>query len=250
MSGVHARIAGLLREAWERGEVIRITWVNHYSAQVLLDREPTLLEQFDLVGVDGVLLQTLLRSPYARIPGGGDATLPLLLPSLRGARVALVGGLPQENGARRRAVERLLGPSSVIVASSDGYEGRPRADELPAWLERHSPDVVIVGMGAGLQDVFALEVARLLDRGVVATCGGWMDQIAGVGTYYPHWAYRARLTWAVRLLREPHRLWRRYSIDAFTAVHRRSALTSWVASSPGYIRYCDVAGGGVTRSSK
>ena len=250
MSGVHARIACLLREAWERGDVIRITWVNHYSAQVLLDREPTLLREFDLVGIDGVLLQGLLRTPYARLPGGGDATLPLLLPSLQGARVALVGGLAQETDARRRAVARLLGPMSLIVTSTDGYEGRPAADELPGWLERHSPDVVIVGMGAGLQDAFALEVGRLLNRGVVATCGGWMDQIAGIGAYYPHWAYRARLTWAVRLLREPHRLWRRYSVDAVTAVRRRSALTTWISSSPGYGRYCDAARGGVIRSSR
>lgn len=241
MSGIHAQVAEFLRDAWHENQVTRITWVNHFSAQVVLARDPALLDGFDLVGVDGILLQSLLRTPYARVPGGGDATLPLLLPALEGARVALVGGEPAASEARKSAVQRLLGPRSNIVVSTDGFTGKPSADELPAWVAKHQPDVVIVGMGAGLQDDFALRVAELLPRGVVATCGGWMDQIARTSSYYPKWAYSARLTWAIRVLREPRRLWRRYTLDAVRAFCIRSALLAGVAETKGYRRYGEVA---------
>ena len=198
------------------------------------------------MGVDGILLQAILKAPYARIPGGGDATLPLLLPSLRGARIALVGGRPEASLARRSAVQKLLHPSSEVVVSTDGFCGKPSIDELPAWLSRYRPDVIIVGMGAGLQDAFALDVAELLSRGVVATCGGWMDQIAGAHSYYPSWAYVARLTWAVRLVREPRRLWRRYTWDAVLALRSKTLLTRSVTTTKGYLRYCEVALGPAT----
>ena len=240
-ASVHHRVAEALRASWCSGAVISITWVNHHSAQVLLTHDATLLDRFDLVGVDGVLLQSLVKTPYARIAGGGDVTLPLLLPLLDGARVALVGGTPDETQRRKLAVEAVLAPGAAVVVTTDGYQGCPTVPELPRWLDEHRPDVVIVGMGAGLQDEFALEVAGLLRHGVVATCGGWMDQLARPRGYYPSWVYRARLNWAVRLIREPRRLGSRYSKDAVAAVAQRKMLVETIHASAGYDRYCRVA---------
>jgi N-acetylglucosaminyldiphosphoundecaprenol N-acetyl-beta-D-mannosaminyltransferase len=49
------------------------------------------------------------------------------------------------------------------------------------------------------------------------TGGSYLDHIAEnsdfSATWYPAWANTLRLNWFYRLVREPRRLWRRYTIE-------------------------------------
>ena len=86
----------------------------------------------------------------------------------------------------------------------------------------------MVGLGAPLQDQYALQLADAGLRGaLVATCGGWLDQVT-TPDYYPRFAYHAKLNWAVRLVREPRRLWRRYTVDAVRARRRQVELRGYL----------------------
>ncbi|MGY1635471.1 WecB/TagA/CpsF family glycosyltransferase [Geodermatophilus sp. SYSU D00742] len=215
------------------GACVSVSWLNHHSAQVVLRRTPEVLDELTYIGVDGLLLRRILGRTAPRT--SADLVLPALLGRLRAPRVAIVGGTPAALPGVRRAIARLLPPGGRIVAVRDGFEGLPRGRELDRWLARHRPTVVLAGLGAPLQDEFVCEVARRLPTGLAVTCGGFLDQVQQEG-YYPKWAYPLKLNWLVRLAREPRRLWRRYTVDAVTAVRAAARLRTAVEGAEGFRR--------------
>ncbi|MCZ2846982.1 WecB/TagA/CpsF family glycosyltransferase [Modestobacter sp. VKM Ac-2978] len=197
-----------------------VTWLNHYTALQSL-QAGTPIEEFDYLGLDGILLCRLVRSGAERT--SADLVLPLLLEAAAPLRVALIGSTPGTLAQVAARIEAEYGHNVVLVR--DGYTGLPAPEELRRQLLAARAQVAIVGLGAPLQDRYALALRS--PRMLVATCGGWLDQFAG-GTYYPAWAYPLKLNWLVRLAREPRRLWRRYSVDAVRALRARRRLTDYV----------------------
>jgi len=233
-----ACFARRLADDWSGGGVTCATWLNHHGALEHLATGAGALGSFTYVGVDGLLLMRLLgRASHERT--SADLVLPLLLPLLSGARIALVG-------SDRRSLDRaaevvandLLAPGAALVDVRDGYTELPAGTDVGGWMRSCTPDVVIVGLGTVLQDQWALDASEALPAGLVVTCGGFFDQLYQP-TYYPSWAYPLRLNWAVRLAREPGRLWRRYSVEALQAVNARQRLRSDIGSLPGYVAYRD-----------
>jgi exopolysaccharide biosynthesis WecB/TagA/CpsF family protein len=196
-----------------------VTWLNHYSAtQSMNGRVP--LRWFDHLGVDGILLCRLLGSPTPRT--SADLVLPLLFEHPVPLRIALIGSTPETLQAVTTKIEAR---GHRVVLRRDGYAGLPTPAKLRAELRNAGAQIAVLGLGAPLQDHYALATAS---PGIlVATCGGWLDQFAG-DTYYPAWAYPLRLNWLVRLAREPRRLWRRYTVDALRALWSRAALIQYV----------------------
>ncbi len=191
-----------------------VTWFNHHTARVSLQCAEVELEAFSHIGIDGSLLQLLLRSRVART--SADLVLPHVLPRLRGARIAVIGG--SQAGVRRRAeaVQNLLAGGSQVVLAVDGYAGMRSRAPLVDQVAEANVDVVLIGAGAPLQDVVARALARVETASVILTCGGYMDQLVH-GRYFPRWAHDMRLGWLIRIVREPRRLWRRYTIGALLA---------------------------------
>ncbi|WP_374760949.1 WecB/TagA/CpsF family glycosyltransferase [Agromyces indicus] len=185
------------------------------------------MNQFASVGIDGTLLRLIVGRPFPPRTSA-DLVLPILLARTPWLRVGLVGGTPEANARARVAIAGMVSDGSEVCYSIDGYSGLT-ASEVPAGL-----DILIVGLGAPLQDQFASELIRLPNSPrLVVTCGGWLDQVS-VPTYYPPWAYRLKLNWLVRLIREPRRLWRRYSIDAAIALRLAPRLRREVVRLPGF----------------
>jgi len=228
-------VAEHLARVHETGRTVAsISWVNHHSVLRVLRSSPELVTQLTYLGVDGLLLRRLLG--HRLVPRtSADLVLPVLLAELKAPRVAVVGGHPDGVGSVRRAVAALLPEGGQVVSVRDGYAGRPEGEELGTWLRRYRPTVVLAGLGAPLQEEFVLDVARRMDRGLVLTCGGFLDQIQMEG-YYPAWAYPLKLNWLVRLVREPRRMWRRYSVDAVAAVRARAELRAELLAAPGFRR--------------
>ena len=234
--------ARMLVDRLDRPQPTVVTWLNHYSAMRATE-SPEPLGRMDYVGIDGLFLRRLLPEQPPRT--SADTVLPIVLRQARGARVAVVGGRPEGLPAIASAVRELLPPSSSLVAARDGYGGLPRGDDLQRFLTRHRPDILIVGLGPDLQNEYALEAASHLGHGLVATCGGWLDQVTNP-TYYPAWAYPLRLNWLVRLVREPRRLWRRYTVDAVQALQWRDRLSRLIGPLFGYRSYVSAFAGGDT----
>lgn len=247
-NGAADRFAAHLAGVWSSGNTTSVTWLNHHSA-LRLRQSGTRVAEMTCVGIDGLLLLRLLGcAPEERT--SADLVIPRLLPLLPGARIALLG-------ASRPSVERaaevidadLAAPDAAVVAVRDGYGGLPSHAELGPWLSSCRPDVVLVGLGAGLQEQWVLDLGARLGSGLVLTCGGFLDQIHQPG-YYPGWAYALRLNWAVRLARDPMRLWRRYSIEALHALRDRRALRREIECLAGFHQYRAVVTGRPSRDRR
>ncbi len=221
------RLSSSLAQEFYAHSSMSVTWLNHYSAPIVFGDAGSDIDTFDIVEVDGKLLQHILRYPHRT---SADLVLPDLLPMLHGARVAVVGGRADTMADRRAALEQLLAPDSRVVLVADGYDGLPGLEEFTGELAASEANVVIVGLGAGLQERYAATAKRSFAHGGLAlTCGGFLDQLLTTG-YYPRWAYPLRLNWLVRLAREPRRLWRRYTFDAAAAMTHGTGLRNRAAS--------------------
>jgi exopolysaccharide biosynthesis WecB/TagA/CpsF family protein len=198
---------------------LTVTWLNHYTAR---NADWEALRAIDFIGVDGTLLQILLARRGVKIlRTSADLALPEFLgrESARGASVALIGGI---SGVAAQAGSR-LGRELVFVC--DGFDGLTKLRQDPTPLVSANPQIVFVGVGAGLQDRVAVEISRWLPNASVFTVGGWLDQLAAKPQYFPPLIHRMRLGWLWRLLHEPRRLIRRYTVDALYAVAARKDLT-------------------------
>ena len=195
---------------------VRVTWLNHYSIRIALAEAVDSLREMDVCGVDGQFLKWLLRHP---VRTSADLVVPLLLRSDDTILTVLaIGGCDDRGTALSEALSDIAG-RPVTVICVDGFEGLPRGGDLEELVRSLAPDMLIVGLGAGLQEQVLLEGSRAMTRGYALTCGGFLDQVLQPG-YYPAWAYPLRLNWLVRLAREPRRLWRRYTIGALLALCR------------------------------
>lgn len=189
------------------GEVT--TWLNHWS---LLHADWKALSKMGLVGFDGTLLQMVLRLNGINVRrSSGDLVIPVILSEVLppDAKVALIGAVP---GVAQKVAD-LFAPRPILAFN--GYDELAELRKDPSPLIDFDPALVVLGLGAALQEQVAAEFAPLLPQAAIATCGGWLDQYAiAKGKYFPQWVYRCRLGWAVRIMREPRRLLARYTIEA------------------------------------
>jgi len=174
------------------------------------------LTEFDLVAPDGIgmvmAMQMLHRRPALRLSFDSTSLAPFVfrLAVDNGITIGLSGGV---SGVAEAAGERLslAYPGLRIAATFDGYGDHDAAVEVITNL---APGIVIVGMGAPLQEQFLLKLVRNGWVGLGFTCGGYLDQLSLKGPdYYPAWVHEYNIRSAYRLIMEPRRLWRRYLLD-------------------------------------
>jgi beta-1,4-glucosyltransferase len=234
-------LIALQRERAGAGAAVRVTWVNHFSVRGALAEAPDAMQDMDVCGVDGLLLRQILRHP-ART--SADLVVPPLLRTDEAIhRVLAIGGRGDRGSELSQALSQHAG-RRIEVRAVDGYEGLPRGADLHRLIRAEQPDLVLVGLGAGLQERVVAEAAAAMSRGYALTCGGFLDQVTQP-TYYPAWAYPLRLNWLVRVLREPRRLWRRYTVDAVGAVASGAALRRSMSRVPGVARHADLCTKGI-----
>lgn len=133
-----------------------------------------------------------------------------------GSRVVLVGG----SDDLRRAWSVVLATDYPGVR--DG--GTRRVDwswldqpgsgaELARWVADREADVVVICLGKPRQEVWMRDHGRASNAKLLLAFGSAADYVAGTAPRPPRWARRHGLEWAVRLAREPRRLWRRYLLE-------------------------------------
>lgn len=111
--------------------------------------------------------------------------------------------------AARKIAERW--PRHQIVGTRHGFfANRDEETEAAAKIRQSGADLVLVGMGNPLQEMW-------IDRNGAATgapalfgVGAFLDFTSGRAVRAPNWVRAIRCEWVWRLAREPRRLWRRY----------------------------------------
>ena len=193
-----------------------LCYVNAHSLNLAFrdDGYHRALSRADLVLNDGIGLDLAARMRGRRFPenlNGSDFTLRLLgLAAKKGWRVYLYGGQPGVAATARDRLSETIDQLDV-VGVCDGYGSRTD-EEIVETIKATRADVVIVGLGQPLQEVW-------LDAHLAATgchlgvgVGAFLDFASGRVVRAPRWMNRLGIEWLFRLVQEPGRLWQRYIV--------------------------------------
>ncbi|KAB0494295.1 WecB/TagA/CpsF family glycosyltransferase [Pseudomonas vancouverensis] len=140
-----------------------------------------------------------------------------------GKRVYLVGATQAE---LELFVQKLHAryPRLAIAGYHNGYFDAAQAAAIYADISLGHADILIVGLGAGLQERFVLNALDAGFSGVAFTCGAFIRQEAlATNTYYPEVINRLHLRAFYRMYREPHTI-ERYLLDYPSNFLRLAAL--------------------------
>lgn len=193
------------------------TFMNPYS-YLIASNHVELYERFDRIYCDGILLVKFLRLVGVKVERRSfDMTslAPLLFDYAcrLNLSVCLVGG---QDGVATRAGDEFIKahPGLKIHSTYSGYfADTEERDATISDICADSPDIVIVGMGAGMQESFMLDLVGSGWSGYGYTCGGFLHQTAKKGvSYYPKLINKFNLRWAYRIYDEPV-LFKRYFLD-------------------------------------
>ena len=177
-----------------------------------------ILNATDLVVPDGMPLVWLGRReghPLRRRVYGPDLLLTFCEKGIEhGRRHFFYGGEP---GVAERLAEslkkRFPGLNVVGTCSPPFRPLNPQEDkEVVELINRASPDVLWVGLGAPKQERWIHEHKSRLQVPVVVSVGAAFDMLSGRRRQAPLWMRERGLEWFFRLLQEPRRLWRRYLV--------------------------------------
>ncbi|MCA9238688.1 MAG: WecB/TagA/CpsF family glycosyltransferase [Planctomycetales bacterium] len=178
-----------------------------------------------MVLADGAPLIGASRLLGRRLPervAGSDLVPSLLAAASRDAeaplRVFLLGAGP---GVAQRAAARIESrwPGVKVVGTHCpplGFEQNPHENNAAIEaVNQAAPDVLVIGLGAPKQELWAHQHREQLRAKVALCAGATIDFLAGEKRRSPVWMRRTGLEWLHRLASEPRRLASRYARDAW-----------------------------------
>jgi N-acetylglucosaminyldiphosphoundecaprenol N-acetyl-beta-D-mannosaminyltransferase len=165
---------------------------------------------------DGMPLVWLLRRrghPHAERLCGPDLMPALFaLSERRGYRHFLYGSSPQTLGLLERALRDKFPRARVAGSFSPPFRPLTAEEkgEVNRLINRASPDIIWVGLGAPKQDRWMAEHRPDLEAPVLIGVGGAFEMMAGKVRRAPVIMRKTGCEWMFRLGQEPRRLARRY----------------------------------------
>jgi N-acetylglucosaminyldiphosphoundecaprenol N-acetyl-beta-D-mannosaminyltransferase len=205
------------------------------SARENKEQQQSLLHA-DLLVPDGMPLVWMLKRRGYKINDrvyGPDLMLKICAEAERkGWRCFLYGGKEE---TLKLLVEKLLHqfPSIKIVGTfSPPFRAltNKEDDEICQLINSKKSDILWIGLGSPKQDLWMFEHKDKLNVSVMHGVGAAFDFLSGQIPQAPRWMMQAGLEWLFRLIIEPKRLWKRYTITNIkffyylcsTALHRNN----------------------------
>ena len=190
------------------------SFINFASIGSFFDQRPNTIAYF----CDGMLMSTFMSRVTGRTIDRVSFDFTSIADSVfsyaekQGKRVYFVG-------ARQAELELFIDkikvryPALIIAGHHNGYFDAPEAACIQADICRSEANILIVGLGAGLQEQFEQDALRAGFTGVAFTCGGFIRQEAMATHHYsPEPVNRLHLRAFYRMYREPHTI-KRYLVD-------------------------------------
>ena len=170
-----------------------------------------LFSQIDGLFADGSLLVAAIRLCYGvkvtRCSFDMTSIAPKLLNyAVENGKSVYIVASKQEQVERAVAIIRKQYNGINIIGYRNGYfANEEERDKEAKHIVEQSPDFLIVGMGAIMQERFLLKVKEAGFQGIGFTCGGFIHQTAqGEADYYPEWVNRMNIRFLYRMWKEPH----------------------------------------------
>lgn len=176
-----------------------------------------------LVLADGfplIAASKLLGKPLPERVAGSEL-IPALFDRLESrqqpTRVYLMGAMPGVAIKAARQIDRRWPHIKIVGTYSPpfGFENDDsECETMLANLEAAQPEVVIFGVGAPKQELWAHRFHDRIAAKVLFCVGATIDFLAGEKSQAPIWMRRSGLEWVHRCASEPRRLIGRYAKDA------------------------------------
>ena len=198
-------------------EVRRISYVNAHVLNQSAENPALLraLRASDLVYCDGYGVRLAARALGVEVPHritGADWIWSLAsLCEERGRSLYLLGSRPGTAAGAAAALRRGY-PRLRVCGTHHGYfeMGSHQSERVLEDIAERKPDILLVGMGTPLQELWVDREADRIDAGAIWTVGALFDYLAGRTPRAPHWVADHGFEWMFRLAVEPRRMWRRY----------------------------------------
>jgi N-acetylglucosaminyldiphosphoundecaprenol N-acetyl-beta-D-mannosaminyltransferase len=159
-----------------------------------------------------------------------DWIWPLLsLAEREGWRVYYLGGTDAVLRDGRTEIHKRV--PDLRLRTHHGYflESGPRASlAVVQDIVDYQPQVLLVGMGMGVQERWILQNLDILAPASVCTVGACMEYIAGAAATPPRWMGQAGVEWLFRFVENPGRFWYRYLVEPWFVL----AYICWYLSLP------------------
>jgi len=141
---------------------------------------------------------------------GSDFVGKMLAALPKTARVFLFGSKPAVAEAAAGEIERQFGLK--VCGYIDGY--RSSSQWSIEDIVKARPDVVLVALGNPQQEMWIHDHANLIGAELFVGVGAWLDFFTKDKSRASALVRTFRLEWVHRMVHEPRRLWRRYTVDA------------------------------------
>ncbi|VEP18904.1 Exopolysaccharide biosynthesis protein, WecB/TagA/CpsF family [Hyella patelloides LEGE 07179] len=171
----------------------------------------------DITVCDGMGILKALEFMGTKIDSKYKVSLTSMIPRLlnkcerESLSVFLLGSKPQN---LNKAIEKQKAKHpNLLLAGHHGYFDYKDLNENQIIIDKinkFKPDILIVGMGMPLQELWIQNNYDNLETLVIIPCGAVIDRLAGLVPTPPRLISNAGLEWLYRLIREPKRLATRY----------------------------------------
>lgn len=149
-----------------------------------------------------------------------------------GMSIYILGNPP---GVAERAAQILQehSPGLVVKGTHSGYFDAEEEAQIITEIRELKPDLLWVGMGNPVQELWVEKHREALNVPVTLTCGAMMECVSGALKRPPAWMCDHGLEWLYRLLTQTSRTWRRYLIGNPLFLWRvmRARFLGWAPSS-------------------
>jgi len=190
-------------------------YANSNLMQLWNGQQASLQQEDIIIANDGIALdlvaKALTGSRFVANLNGTDYTPHLLASSAHCKRVFLLGAKPGVAERAAAGFARLEGVT--VVGCADGYGQMADEAALIQRINDSGAQVLLVALGNPRQEAWLLANRQALKVPLLVGVGALLDFMSGNVKRAPAWVQRLHLEWLYRLLGEPGRLLRRYTLE-------------------------------------
>jgi exopolysaccharide biosynthesis WecB/TagA/CpsF family protein len=186
--------------------------------------------QSDIILRDGIGMQLLFKAlkADAGVNMNGTDAIPQLLDHAKGETLGVLG---TREPYLSEATESLKRRGHDVIVCENGFKDKKSYLEI---IECYKPRIVLLGMGMPKQELVASYLkANTTYNPILINGGAIIDFIGNKVKRAPWWLRAIHAEWVFRLLNEPKRLFKRYTIGNLAFLIRIRAVRETYLQMPG-----------------
>jgi len=203
----HAQKKHSANFAFVNADCLNKVWNQEWYRKVLLRMEEVYAD-----GI-GVKLAAKMKGIQISENVNGTDLFPLLCQKAakNGLKIFLLGSRADVVEQCAKNMQKRF-PELVIAGTQHGYFHEWESEQVINNINNSAADIVVVALGAPLQEFWADHYKKELLAPVCIGVGGCFDFYSGRIPRAPLWLRAHSMEWVWRLMQEPKRMWQRYII--------------------------------------